>query len=372
MNRLKLAVIGVGHLGRIHARRLCSLEGVELVAVVDPLEEQRRIVAEECGVAAFADHREVLGRIDAAVLASPTCSHHAVGRDCLGAGLHLFIEKPLAANPREGEELVQLARRQGRVLQVGHVERFNPAFAAVQPHVHGARFIEASRLGTFAGRSTDIGVVLDLMIHDIDLALALVRSRPRQVDALGLSVLGRHEDVAHARVEFENGAVAVFAASRISLKAERRMGVWSTAGFASIDFAARTASLIRVSERIRRRQFNVDDLPAAERLHVKDWLFDELLPVEPLAVDDRDPLTSELEDFADSVRQARAPRVGGEQGQAALSLAEQVLAAIERHAWDGQADGPHGAQLFLAPRLIPSPHFQLRPAGVPHPYREAG
>lgn len=372
MSRLRMAVIGVGHLGRVHARLLRQFEGVELIGVVDPAEEQRNTVAREIGVPSFADYREILGQVDAAVLASPTCTHHAIGLDCLAAGLHLFIEKPLAVTAREGAELVHLARQQGRVLQVGHVERFNPAFVAVQQHVHGTRFIDASRLGTFAGRSTDIGVVLDLMIHDIELALALIRARPTKVDALGLAILGQHEDVANARVTFENGAVAVFSASRVSLKSERRMGVWSAAGFASMDFAARTASLVRISERIRRRQVNVDDLLPAERLCIKDRLFDELLPVEPLAVEDHDPLTNELADFVESIRRARAPKVSGEQGQAALELAEQVLIAIERHSWDGKGEGSHGAHLFPPPRVIPVPHFQARPAGTPHPYREAG
>ncbi|MGE0609740.1 MAG: Gfo/Idh/MocA family oxidoreductase [Pirellulales bacterium] len=372
MSRLKLAVIGAGHLGRIHARLLAGMEDVELVAIVDPAEEQRQEVAGKYSALALADHRQLFGRVDGAILAAPTVWHQAVGNDCLAAGLHLLIEKPLAADAAAGDSLVRMARQHGVVLQVGHVERFNPAFVAAQPYLYGAKFVQAARLGTFAGRSTDIGVVLDLMIHDIDLILSFVRSRVVQADALGLSILGKREDVAHARLVFENGAVATLEASRVSPRAERRMGVWSPSGFASLDFAARTASLIRPCDRVKSHQYDVDELSAAERLCVKDRLFEELLPVEPLAIEPQDPLTAELTDFVSAIRRARAPRVTGEQGREALSVAELVLDSIERHAWEGHPAGLRGPQLTPGESVIPAPHFLSRPATVSTPWREAG
>jgi predicted dehydrogenase len=360
-----MAVIGAGHLGRIHARKLAALAGVRLVAVVDPLEGNRRQASEECGAASYADVAEVLGAIDAAVIAVPTRHHHAVGLACLARGIHLLVEKPLASTAQEADELVAAARKGRALLQVGHVERFNPALAAAWPHIRGPRFIEASRFGVFSGRSTDIGAVLDLMIHDIDLALALVRSEVREVEALGVSVLGRHEDAAHARLTFANGALAVLSASRVSYAAERWMRIWSPGAFASVDFATRSATIVRPGPAVAEGRFDIEALPMAERLALKDRLFDDLLPIERPAVAECDPITAELEDFRDSIRQLRAPRVSGEQGAEAIRVAEQVLAAIDA----GSKGGP---TVPLPRRTVPAPHWDRRPAPAPPSRREAG
>ena len=216
MTRLRLAVIGVGHLGKEHARILAGMSAVELVGVADVNAAQAEAVALRCGTQAFGDYRALLPLVDAAVVVVPTLHHHAVAAEFLHRGVPVLVEKPLAANLAEAKELVELAQRQGVLLQVGHIERFNPAFEELARRPSGRGSWVASAVGPFSGRSTDIGAVLDLMIHDLDLLLALVRSPVRDVTALGASVLGGHEDVAQARVVFENGCVANLTASRIS------------------------------------------------------------------------------------------------------------------------------------------------------------
>jgi predicted dehydrogenase len=359
MNKLKIAVIGAGRLGGFHAQKLAGFPDVELAAVVDPLAENRQRVAAECHVAAMADHRGLFGKIDAAVIASPTIHHHALAMECLERGIHLLVEKPLCSTHADAEQLVAAARRNKVILQVGHVERFNPAFAAVAPHVRNPKYIEAERNSGFTFRSTDVGVVLDLMIHDIDLVLSLARGRLRKVDALGLSVLGGHEDVANARLEFDCGCVANLSASRVSSEAARRMQIWSARAFASIDFAARVTTLVRPSETLLERRFDVDALSPAEKDHYRNHLSDELLPRERKEFDSVDALALELRDFVDSIRSSRVPRVTGEHGSNALAVAEKILEQINSHAWDDAPDGPVGPRAEPRPSEVPAPHFNL-------------
>ena len=278
-NKLRMAVIGCGRLGGFHAQKLAHRDDVALVAVVDPLPANRQRVATEC-------HTEARGRlrrsawidIDAAVIAAPTSLHYAIARDFWRPAIHLLVEKPLCATRAEAEELVAAARRRKVVLQVGHVERFNPAFQAAAGQLADPKYIEAVRATGFTFRSTDVGVVLDLMIHDIDLVLSLVRSPLRKVDALGVSVLGGHEDVANARLEFECGCVANLSASRVSYEPLRRMQVWSARAFASIDFAGRTATLVRPSETLLRRRFHVEGLTPEGIEHYRQHFAEEHLP----------------------------------------------------------------------------------------------
>jgi predicted dehydrogenase len=354
---LRLAVVGVGHLGRIHARLILGLGNVELVAVVDPVEANRFQVAVDCGAQALADHRELFGRVDAAVIATPTRFHHRVGMELLSQGIHLLIEKPLAVSLTEADELAAEAQRRGLVLQVGHVERFNPAWTAVLPHLREPKYIEATRCGPFSFRSTDIGAVLDIMIHDLDLVLSLVRSPLAHVDALGLAVLGRHEDVANARLTFENGCVAALSASRVSSTPRRTMQVWTSRRFARIDFAERTAEVVAPSEAVVARQIDVERLSATEREQLKAELFEKHFSRETLTVDRCDALTAELEDFVTSVRAGHLPRVDGRQGQAVLAAAEQILAKIGTHRWEGSVEGPTGPLAIPAPRIVPAPHW---------------
>lgn len=361
MTRLRMAVIGTGHLGRVHARVLASLDSVELVGVVDPNAAACDMVAADLKTRSLRHYRPLLGEIDAAVIATPTQLHRDVATELLSQGVHVLVEKPLASTAAQADELVELAARFGCVLQVGHVERFNPALTAALPYLGEPKYIEAVRAGVFAFRSLDIGVVMDLMIHDIDLVLSLVRSPAVRVEALGISVFGDREDVANARLTFENGCVATLSASRASYAALRKMHVWSPRAFVSLDLGARQASLVRPSETLLRRQFDAASLPPEAVGEVKERLFEDLLPLETLQVEPCDQITAELMDFIDSVQHAREPRVSGAQGRDAIVVAEAVLAAIETHAWDGTADGRHGPFATPLPRVIPAPHWNLAP-----------
>jgi len=372
MKTLKMAVIGAGRLGGFHAAKVAARGDVELVGVVDPVEARRNEVAARCHTQALADSRTLLGQIDAAVIAAPTRLHHALALELLEHRIHLLVEKPLAATHAEADELVQSARRNNVVLQVGHVERFNPALAAALPRVRNPKYIEAVRSSPFTFRSTDIGVVLDLMIHDLDLVLSMVRSPLTRVDALGLSVLGGHEDVANARLEFESGCVATLSASRVSPQAHRRMQIWSERGYTSIDFASRVTTVIEPSEALLTRRFDVDSLTPEQVEYLKEHLFDEHLRREDIEVPPVDALELEIEDFVDSIRTPRSPRVTGLQGRQAIAAAEEILARINTHAWDDSTNGPVGPLAAPSPRVVPAPHWTLSPSRRSSPLREAG
>jgi predicted dehydrogenase len=357
VSKLRVAVIGAGHLGRVHARLLSALAAVELVGVADPLAAAREQVARDCGTQPFADYRALLDRVEAAVIAAPTRLHHELGLEFLERGIHVLVEKPLAATRLEADALVDAARRHGAILQVGHVERFNPALRAALPYLGGAKYIEAVRAGSFSFRSTDIGVVLDLMIHDLDVALSLVRSPVKTIAALGLAVLGRHEDVAHARLEFENGCVVNLQASRVSSAARREMQVWTDYGFCQIDFAARQASVVRPSEAVLRRELDVENLSAEAKTRLQESLPAEHLRPERLEVESRNALADEHEDFVHSIRSKTAPRVDGQQGREALAVAEQILDKIATHRWQGSAAGPIGPLASPPLPILRGPHW---------------
>ena len=348
---LRLAVIGAGRLGGFHAQKLARLADVELVGVVDPLAANRDRLAAELHTAALASHHPLLGHIDAAVIAAPTVLHHRLAVDLLEARTHLLIEKPICTTVAEADELVELARQRQLVLQVGHVERFNPALAAAAPHARNPKFIEAVRASGFTFRSMDVGVVLDLMIHDLDVVLSLVRSPLRSVDAMGVSILGGHEDVAHARLEFQSGCVANLSASRVSYEAARKMQIWAPRAYASVDFGTRTTTLVRPSEALLRGEFHADRLAPEQVEHYKKHLAEEHLPRQQQTFEAVDALALELEDFVDSIRSTRQPLVTGEAGRDALAVAEQILLSIANHAWEPAAE----PAAVPYPRIVPAP-----------------
>jgi predicted dehydrogenase len=333
MPRLRTAVIGAGRLGGFHAQKLAAHPEVELVAVADPVDAQRDRVASQHGVESVDDYRKLCGRIDAAVVAAPTRLHYPIAAELLARGVHLLVEKPVCPTADEADRLVQAARRAGVVLQVGHVERFNPVWIRALASVGEPRFLDAVRISPFPFRSTDVGVVLDVMIHDLDLVLSAARSPVRRLDAVGLSVLGGHEDVANVRIEFQSGCVAVLNASRVSYLTQRRMHLWSRGGFASADFAARKLTTVCPSEALAARQFDVETL-TPEQLARKEEVLAEHLRREETSLDAVDALALETADFVASIRGGRAPRVAGEDGRDAVAMAEQILARIAAHAWD--------------------------------------
>lgn len=328
MNKLQVAVVGAGRLGGFHAQKLAARDDVELVAVVDPVTENRNRLAVQCRAEALEDYSSLLNRLDAAIIAAPTVLHHQIARDFLDAGVPLLVEKPLCANRAEADELVAAAQRSNVILQVGHVERFNPAFEAARATVRRPRYIDAVRTSAFTFRSTDVGVVLDVMIHDIDLVLSLVKSPVTKVEAVGVVVVGGHEDAVNARLEFESGCVANISASRVSYESIRRMQVWSDHGFAGIDFATRTATLVTPSETLRRRQYHLEKFTPQELDYQRQHFAEEHLPKRQLTFDAVDALALEVDDFIQSIRNRRLPRVTGEAGRDALAVAEQILAAV--------------------------------------------
>ncbi len=355
---LRIAIIGSGRLGGFHAQKLAGIPDVQIVGVVDPLPASRERLAAELHVPALASHTALVGKIDAAVIATPTVAHHRVALDFLKAGTHLLVEKPLCATVAEADELVELARQRKVVLQVGHVERFNPALEAAAQHLQEPKYIETVRTSGFTFRSMDIGVVLDLMIHDIDLVLSLVRSPLRTVDAMGWSLLGGREDAAYARLKFADGCMANLSASRISHEPIRKMQVWTARAYANIDFASRTTTLVRPSETLLRGEFHADQLSAEQVEYYKTHLAEEHLPREQKTYDAVDALALELQDFVDSIRMVRQPRVSGQAGRDALAVAEQILASI---AAGGREAASEPSTEY--PRIIPVSHIELRKAG---------
>jgi predicted dehydrogenase len=355
MSKIRTAVVGAGRLGGFHAQKLIQNPHVDLVGIADPFAPNRNRVATECHCESFADHRALIGKIDAAVVASPTGLHYELAKDLLDAGVHVLVEKPLCNDSADAEALVAMAKRKNLVLQVGHVERFNPAFAAAGEQLKHPKFIDAVRASGYTFRSTDIGVVLDLMIHDIDLVLSIVKSPVKSVEAMGVSVVGGHEDVANARISFECGCVANLSASRVSYEAVRKMHLWSMQGFGSIDFAARTLTTVRPSAMLLLREFDVDMLTPEEVEHQRKNFAGEHLPREVQQFDAIDALASEVQDFIDSIQTRREPKVTGEAGRDAVSLAEEILDRIHSHAWNASHDGPTGSHRHT----IPAPHFSL-------------
>jgi predicted dehydrogenase len=349
MTRLRLAVVGVGHLGKEHARILAGLPDVELVGVVDPHAAQAQQVALRCQTQAHADHRALLACLDAAVIAVPTTHHHAVAVDFLERGIPLLVEKPMARTLAEADDLRDRAGRHGAVLQVGHIERFNPAFVELRRRPLRPKFINCERLGGFSGRSTDVGAVLDLMIHDLDLVLALVGEPVRSVEALGVAVLGGHEDIAQARVTFAGGCVAHLTASRVHPEPVRRMHVWATEGYAGVDYARRHLTLMQPAAHLRQGRLDSRRLDPATLASLKAELFGRHVQVQHLDCAGADQLTLELQEFVQCVRTGSRPRVDGTAGRDALALAGAVLDSLRNHRWEGHADGPTGPSQWPAP-----------------------
>ena len=362
MKSVRLAVIGVGHLGKIHAKLLGQLEGVELVGVVDPAPEARTIAA-DLNVPASADHSALVGQIDGAIIAAPSRLHHTVAYDLLHSGIHVFVEKPVTLNIGDADDLIREADARGLVLQVGHVERFNPAFAAAAPELIEPKYIDAVRSTAYSCRSTDVGVVLDLMIHDIDLALALVQDEVASVEALGAAVIGPNEDWAQARLTFAGGCVANLSASRVAWQAQRSMQVVCADRMGYIDFAGRQAKLMRLSDAVCDQQIDVNSLDAAERTHLKDNLFSEYLPLIDLPVTETNALLEEQREFISAIRGEADVQVSGRDGRRALDLAERILTCISGHRWEGTATGPIGPRFESREPVLRGPHWkQMRPA----------
>jgi predicted dehydrogenase len=318
-------VIGCGHLGTIHARLLAARADAELVAVVDPVPASRQRVAEAHGCRALAEPQELVGLVDAVVVAAPTCLHAEVSLPLLSQGLDLLIEKPIAADRREADQIVAAADRYGRIVAVGHVERFNPAWRMAVERCGRVVAVESARLAPFTFRSLDVGVVLDLMIHDIDLVLSLEPGKLTRVESQGLVATGGHEDAVRARLVFSSGLVADLSASRIHPTLSRRMSLWGTQGVVAADFNAKTVEVVAPSSAVQRGDFDAAAVPPADRAALKDRFFTEILPRETLTVPDANAIACEHDDFLAAVRSRRPALVPASAGAAALDVAMRVL-----------------------------------------------
>jgi predicted dehydrogenase len=342
MSKLRMAVIGVGHLGKEHARILSTLRGVELVGVADINPGQAQAVADRLQTQAYDDYWPLLNLVDAACVVVPTRHHFEVAREFLQRSIPVLVEKPLAPTLAEAEALVDLAERHRTVLQVGHIERFNTAYEELLRRPISPKFIQAERVGPFTGRSTDIGVVLDLMIHDLDLLLNLVKAPVRSVEAIGVSIFGEHEDVANTRLHFVNGCVAEVTASRASPTAARQTHIWAAEGYARVDYGKRQLTLVQPGEQIREQGLDPRQLDAVSQARLKEDWFTRHFQSLHLDCNNSDQLTRELEDFVRSVTTGQPPRVTGEDGLNAIALADRVLHSLRLHRWDGHSEGPTG------------------------------
>jgi len=307
--RVRVAVVGTGEFGRNHARVYRELESAELIGVYDQDPFRAAVAGAEFHAPVLHNLEELRGRADAVSVAVPTVAHSEVACRLLKMGLDVLVEKPMAVNLPEADALLETARRFGRILQVGHVERFNPAVMAVQPILNRPLFFEVHRLGVFTPRSLDVDVIYDLMIHDLDILLALVNEPVTEVKAVGIPVLTGKVDIAHARVEFAGGAVANVTASRVSTERVRKMRFFQQHEYISLDYARRDALRIRVKKSGPQPEFGFEKLNAT-------------------AVE---PLRTELEAFVSAVRTRKEPCTNGEAGRAALELADRVMASIQEH-----------------------------------------
>lgn len=330
--RVRTAVIGAGAFGRHHCRIYSELPEAELVCIVDRDPAVRARAAEQWKVPVFEDPSQVPADVEAVSVAVPTAFHHAAALPFLRRGVSVLIEKPMVRDLDEGRELIAAAEASGAVLQVGHVERFNPAVRALAKHEIRPRYIEAARVAPFSFRSADVGVVLDLMIHDIDIILHLAQSAPARVEAVGVGVLTGHEDIANARVVFENGCVASMTASRVATKTERKVRVFSPDSYLVIDFGKREGYLYKKSPALTLDKVREVAKGATSLADLQGVVFRDLLTMERLAVPEGDPLTEEIRDFLRCVRERGRPSVGGREGLAAVSLALAVLEAIRKSA----------------------------------------
>ncbi|HEU4341044.1 MAG TPA: Gfo/Idh/MocA family oxidoreductase [Candidatus Binatia bacterium] len=305
--KVAVGVVGVGYLGKFHAQKYAASDKAALMGVADVDLKRAREVAGPLGAAAVADFHELIGRVQAVSIAVPTRLHYAIAREFLNAGVDVLIEKPLAVNLNEGQELVDLAQAKGLVLQVGHLERFNPAIRRLEGVINQPKFVECHRLAPFIERGTDVDVVLDLMIHDIDIIASLVRSPVQRVEAVGVPVLTDKPDIANARITFANGCIANVTSSRVSVKRERKVRFFQPDAYISIDYDQ------------RRAQIFYKPLPGAGWLDIRS---------ETIEIKEGDALADEIESFIECVKDRQAPLVSGVEGLRALEIASTISAQL--------------------------------------------
>ncbi|MBN2407282.1 MAG: Gfo/Idh/MocA family oxidoreductase [Elusimicrobia bacterium] len=307
-DKLRAGVVGVGHLGRHHARVYSELENARLAAVADTDVKQGKKIAEKFGAEFFEDYRRMIGRVDAVSVVTPTETHFSIAKDFLSERVNTLVEKPITNEPGPAQELIDISDRTGAVLQVGHIERYNAAVKKAREYIKDPRFIEVNRLSRFPARSLDIGVVLDLMIHDIDIILSFVASPVQKIDAIGASVFSKNEDIANCRIMFANGCVANITASRISYKSERKFRVFESDTYLSLDYEKQDFTVYR------KKAPRIQSPGDVERIAP--------------SIEKTEPLKEELKDFVRCVKEKTAPTVSGRHGLSALKLALDIAGRI--------------------------------------------
>lgn len=310
--KIKTAVIGVGHLGKAHARIYNSIEEADLVAVCDTNEANGRAIAETYGTRFTANFRDLLGEVEAVSVATPTVNHHEVTCACLEAGISVLVEKPISRTLEEADEMIRLAEAKSAVLQVGHIERFNPAFQALQQQLSNPKFFEAHRMGIFTPRSLDIDVVMDLMVHELDIIASLVNSEVVKIEAVGIPILTQKIDLANARLEFADGCIANITASRVAGERLRKLRVFQPNEYYSLDYAEQQVGMFKL-------------IPPKAAGAMPE------IVAQGLEITKREPLLAEIESFVASVRTRSTPVVTGAEGRRALALATEVLDKIKAH-----------------------------------------
>lgn len=327
---MKVLVVGVGHLGKQHARVYRGLDGAELVGVIDRDPEKGREVAGNLGVPYYPEVTpELLAGVHAASVVTPTPTHFEVASRLIAAGVSVLVEKPMTSTLEQAEELVGIAARHDVTLQVGHIERFNPVVLAALPHIRDPIFIECDRIHPFSFRSVETSVVLDLMIHDIDIVLNLVNAPVAQLDAVGTKVLSQTEDLANARITFENGCTAMFKASRVAMQKSRKMRIFSANAYISLDYIAKTGMRISLKEGFDPATIDFRRMATLEEAQGAFPLFAQYFNIEQLSISSEEPLRGELQAFLFAVRTRRLPVVTGEHGVQAIDIATRILRQIQ-------------------------------------------
>ncbi|MFP4105017.1 MAG: Gfo/Idh/MocA family oxidoreductase [Phycisphaerae bacterium] len=345
----RVAVVGCGKMGKLHARVLSEMPDAELVGVVDSNEATARAVARQRDCRAFTTVSGIVDKVDAAIISVPTVHHLQAAQPLVQAGKSVLIEKPFTNDLEGGQKLIDLAEETGASVQVGHTERFNPVAVAMRKYDIKPKFIEADRISPFTFRSADVGVVLDMMIHDIDLVLMLLGSGAEieQVHAVGVNVIGEHEDICNARLMFANGSVVNITASRLAIKTERKMRIFSEEAYLSVDYARKVGLVVTKSENLdliqMAREKDISDL--AELAQSVDYT--KLLNVEELVIDESaEPLRHQAEAFRDTVVNGAGPVCSAADGLAAVRLAREIVDVAKRHRWDGPTGPREGLDIL--------------------------
>jgi predicted dehydrogenase len=324
MKELNIGVIGTGHLGKLHTKMFKEIENCNLIGINDSNNEQAELAAKEFGVSVFNSLNDLLEKVDAVSIAATTSAHYDLAKICLDAGKHIFIEKPITATIPQAEEIVELADKFNLNLQVGHIERFNPALISMEKYISDPKFIQTDRLAQFNPRGTDVAVVLDLMIHDIDIILSLIKSKVKNIDASGVAVVSDNIDIANARIQFENGAVANVTASRISQKKMRKMRIFQRDGYVALDFVTGVSevySLLPVDQKVKEGFISFGEIGVGDKK--------KRLVYEQPEQKDINALKYELQLFVDSVLKKEKPVVTGRDGLRALRVAKIIIDKIE-------------------------------------------